>query len=463
MVSQGAVIPVPKPVARPVEMAPPPQKGDSTPLTPYSPGGSEVHPLDRLAHACQTGDLKVVQSLAPSYANALCGSGKFPVLFIAACSGSASVVGSLLKSGADVNVRAASNATPLFAAATRGHAAVAQILLASQADPNLLASNGASPLFAASGKGHLPIVDMLLAAGAGADLPTSAGATALIIAIQKQNASVVKALLRHANPDKTQKDVTPLLFATKLRNERIVRELLAAGASAAACGPGGITPVFCAAVDGADNILQILLETEAGRATADQPNQQGETPISIALKAGKTSCHHKLVAAKALRVADAKVVLAASSPTPKLARSSSNGSAANLPLLAGLAAASLGGASGPVTIAVPPLLANSITPRSAEAAAMLAGNPFGASPRAAAPGAAGTSMHAALAPPARAVTATGGHGGGTKRTAPDGSGFEDHGEREEQSDAKKAALMNSNEITSLIAPLSVEEGFSSAP
>ena len=47
MVSQGAVIPVPKPVACPVEMAPPPQKGDSTPLTPYSPGGSEVHPLDR--------------------------------------------------------------------------------------------------------------------------------------------------------------------------------------------------------------------------------------------------------------------------------------------------------------------------------------------------------------------------------------------------------------------------------
>ena len=300
MIKKGAANPIPAKTAQ-VQLARPPKKGENSPVTPDSPDMTEVDPqiLERLAHACQTGDLEVVQSLAPTHANALCGNGKYPVLFLAACSGSASVVGALLHCGADVNVRAQSNATPLFAAATRGHADVAKILLVAQADPNLRASNGASPLFAAAGKGHLPIVEMLLAAGAVADLSTTAGATALIIAIQKQDVPVVKMLLQHANPDKTQKDVTPLLFATKLGNEGILRALLQAGAAPNACGPGGISPVFCAAVDGSDRVLEILLETEAGRSTVDQPTTQGETPLRIAEKNGHAGCYQKLLAARA--------------------------------------------------------------------------------------------------------------------------------------------------------------------
>jgi ankyrin repeat protein len=67
----------------------------------------------------------------------------------------------LLKSGADVDVRADDGATPLHWAALKGQKEVAELLLAHKADVNATDKNGHTPLRNAVDSGHTSVADLL--------------------------------------------------------------------------------------------------------------------------------------------------------------------------------------------------------------------------------------------------------------------------------------------------------------
>ena len=95
----------------------------------------------------------------------------------------------LLQSGADVNTRAPSGATPLIIAARTGNNAIVRLLMEKGADVNAINFNsfgGETALMIAASQVNLEAVELLLAHGADVNVAESHGVTALIAA---QNAA----------------------------------------------------------------------------------------------------------------------------------------------------------------------------------------------------------------------------------------------------------------------------------
>ena len=68
----------------------------------------------------------------------------------------------LIKAGADVNVRSNDGYTPLYKASLCGNSQVVKLLLQAGADVNASNAEGTTPLMEASEKGHVEVIDLLL-------------------------------------------------------------------------------------------------------------------------------------------------------------------------------------------------------------------------------------------------------------------------------------------------------------
>lgn len=260
-------------------------------------------------------------------------TGFTPLLF-AAREGDLEIVRLLLANGANVNETAGDGTTPLLVATVRGHAALASFLLDEGADPNA-AGAGFSPLHWAvgrwetnltgedlgikappssewsrldglQGQAKLDLIKTLLAHGAdpnaravrnvprfgGGGGPNLTGGTPFVIAAMSADVATMKLLLAAgADPKQTTTaGVTPLMAAAGLnRNfdspvrsrgleavKFLVQEL---GANVNAANNAGDTILHAAAAQGADDIVQYLVEKEAN---LDTKNKLGWTPLTYA-------------------------------------------------------------------------------------------------------------------------------------------------------------------------------------
>ena len=173
----------------------------------------------------------------------------YHLLHEAADKGYPEVAKLLLENGADVDVRAFYNYTPLFYASKKGHVKVAKVLLENGADSNARQFDQNTPLHYAAINGHLEIAKLLL-----------------------QNEADVNAIDEHQE--------SPLHYAiSDVGHAEIAELLIQNGADVNAREERGITPLHFAASNGFSIIVEILLKHGAKR---DLKNNEGMTPLQDA-------------------------------------------------------------------------------------------------------------------------------------------------------------------------------------
>jgi ankyrin repeat protein len=186
-------------------------------------------------------------------------------------------VRTLVKTGADVNVRSGDGSTPLLWAANNGSVEIARLLIANKAVVDAANDFGITPLLQASRVGDAPMVDLLLRSG--------------------------------ANPSKAHPEgETPLMAASRSGSVPAVRLLLARGADVnAAEKVQNTTPLMWAAAEGHIDVVDVLIEAGADlnrqghitsltdRNNADHPTG-GFTPLMWAARAGNDALVRRLVA-----------------------------------------------------------------------------------------------------------------------------------------------------------------------
>lgn len=103
-------------------------------------------------------------------------------------------VNSSIKAGANVNLNAFDDWTPLTLAASKGDARIVSSLIQAGANVNKTQANGTSPLFWASSHGHLETVRILIQAGADPNKKCSQCTSPLRIALVKNHSEIAKVL-----------------------------------------------------------------------------------------------------------------------------------------------------------------------------------------------------------------------------------------------------------------------------
>ncbi len=142
----------------------------------------------------------------------------------------------LLAKGASPNEQRVDGATALSLAAADGQGRLVLRLLAMKVNPNQQDRDGATPLIWAARRNQSAMVEALIASGAKVDLADSHGRTPLMYASMNGFPAVVSTLLQHrAKPElRDQGKATALLLAARYSgDQRVIRALLNAGASAA--------------------------------------------------------------------------------------------------------------------------------------------------------------------------------------------------------------------------------------
>ena len=225
----------------------------------------------------------------------------------------------LLKAEAEVNITNDYGATPLYLAALNAELPVIDRLLKAGAIPDAGLLSGETPLMAAANRGRSEVVDLLLSRGADPNLAElNLGQTALMWAASERFPDVIDLLIKYgADVDaRSFSGFTPLLFATRQGDARIVKMFLDEGADieAAMCTSGpsarvryeelagkdfkntecgsGLNALMIATLGGFTDVAEILLD-------------RGADPNMID-KSGKTVLHH----AAASRVEIVRALLA---------------------------------------------------------------------------------------------------------------------------------------------------------
>jgi ankyrin repeat protein len=193
-------------------------------------------------------------------------------LHAAAAAGDVAAIDRLVAAGADREARDGNGRTPLHVAAFRGQHEAARTLLRRGANPNALDAQRYDVVTIAAVKDDVAMVKVALEGGASPRNVTSPyDGTALIAAAHLGHADVVQALIDAGAPLDHVNNLhwTALIEAVVLgdggpRHVRIVRALVAAGASPRLADRQGVTPLQHARQRGYTDMVTIL-EGAGGR------------------------------------------------------------------------------------------------------------------------------------------------------------------------------------------------------
>lgn len=155
------------------------------------------------------------------------------LLHVAAEAGSLEICQYLLSTGLQVQTQNKSGDTPLHNAAYCGHADIVNLLIKNGADINAKENQGVAPLHWAVSQGNQPAADALLRNGADVNITDNSNKTPLHYACIRDNESVVLSLVKHNANVNIQCEVnnwTPIFFAVRNKNLKIVKLLLEKGA-----------------------------------------------------------------------------------------------------------------------------------------------------------------------------------------------------------------------------------------
>lgn len=225
----------------------------------------------------EAADLLLKAGANPMAANRL---GATP-LFIAAESGSPSMVSRLLAAGADPNKPFLSNGeTPLMVAARSGNTETVKILLDAKADIEAKDTlKGTTALIWAAEQNHVDSVSLLLSRGASAKaaskISTGGGRSADDDAVDDPGTATA------ANAN-AKGGVTALMVATREKAINTINVLLDGGAPINQQSGNGTTALIVALQNGDAAIAKMLLEHGAD---ANIANAKGWTPLFLAVKA----------------------------------------------------------------------------------------------------------------------------------------------------------------------------------
>ena len=262
--------------------------------------GADVHTKNKngrspLHYACKSGTLDVVKMLVEADARVRdTDKDGRTCLMLAAYNGHTETVRYLVGlPEVDVNHRDSEDDTALHHA--RRDADVVQVLLAAGADTEMKNSASYSPLHDACFSGALEVVKTLVEAGAGVRATDNQGDTCLTLAAYSGHTEIVRYLvglpeveLNHHEGDKK----TALQCAVEENHPADAQVLITAGADMDTKDNEGRSPLHYACIDGALNIVKMLVEAGAGVCVRDDYDA---TCLTIAAYRGHTETVRYLV------------------------------------------------------------------------------------------------------------------------------------------------------------------------
>jgi len=174
--------------------------------------------------------------------------------------------------------------TALHAASKWNHLTIVQSLLKHGADVNVLAQWGWRPLHFASNYGHLDIGRCLLENGADVNAKRNDHVTPLHLAAENGHLELARMLLGH-NADINVQDTrsTPLQSALNHGHFDVAHLLLDHGADLNACGKDQLPPLHQASSRGYLEVTRLLLERGVD---VDAKDDKGRTAYQIAVEEG---------------------------------------------------------------------------------------------------------------------------------------------------------------------------------
>lgn len=192
-----------------------------------------------------------------------------------------------------VNAKAGNGQTPLHIACSRGNQAAAEVLLSSpDIEVNLVDEQKHTPLHDAACVGNAWIVEKLLQKGADILVENDDGMQPIHFACQGSHAEVAKLIIqsRHRSgrllvsvtDAKDNKDNTPLHLACDSGSTEIVQSLVDNEAGSSTVNISGLAPMHMVAQHGFTDIAEILLKSDPNNISILDSRQQ--TPLHHAAK-----------------------------------------------------------------------------------------------------------------------------------------------------------------------------------
>lgn len=255
-------------------------KKPSSPRWQASRKSCETKPSTSLANAVSSGDLEAVRLLlwdgrSSDLLNEAEPGTLFTPLHTASRAGDLGVVQLLLEAGAYVNVHDSEGLTPLHHATNHEHEEVVAALLGANANPNLGTAALYTPVHFACRLGNIQLLRALLLHRGRKDLKTKdAKSTPLHLAVLSRNPDVLACLLGVGDTafdiDATDRNgYTALQRSCQAGSERMVRDLVLAGASRHYRGKWDWTALHWAANSGHADVVATLLELGANQGIED--------------------------------------------------------------------------------------------------------------------------------------------------------------------------------------------------
>jgi ankyrin repeat protein len=257
-------------------------------------GRSPLHRAAKLANeAVIVSLLDAVRGAGPVL-NAACDLRQTPC-HVAASNTNEKVLQALVDAGCDVNAVDGAGRTPAIIAARNSNERVIARLVAAGCNGKHASKNFKLACLAAAANENENVIGVLIAAGIDADVASAACLTAA----SNFNEKVLEALIA-SGADFRAADgelATAAHMAAANPNERVVATLIKAGAKFDACNQRGVAPLHIAVANSNARVAALILATEDGASTINQPNHDGRTPVFFALSDERVTTVEMLICA----------------------------------------------------------------------------------------------------------------------------------------------------------------------